>query len=326
VAFSRGGSFQNVRAVVEQEEGMQGVFEGLEGIAHGVYTLNIVDRSLLTGLGATAAVESERQALPMMVEPVCVTAGAGQELGDEFQEGAASSFAGQAVGQSALQDYEEQAHPEADPPASGLFENLGSEERPPSMEHLGQNGAASGSSSTPAAVECARCGRWGHVAENCTSYRQPPLRHADATSRGAGPHMRQVDTDHILATTVRGQASGMQNNCLIDSLRQLLDPTASVRKIRRALQLEFRSGATRVTAKNYLQFDFHATAILRQMGFDPSHFTLTCLDLAHRGHGDVIGHGARQLYLARQNQNHFVPLFRRGGVRNNGSRISAGFV
>ena len=51
------------------------------------------------------------------------------------------------------------------------------------------------------------------------------------------------------------------------------------------------------------------------MGFDPVLFTLTCVDLKHAGHGDVIGVGARQLYLARQDQNHFVPLFRRAGAR-----------
>lgn len=145
--------------------------------------------------------------------------------------------------------------------------------------------------------------------------RQPPLRHADATSRGAGPHMRQSDTDQILANTMRGRASGAGHNCLIDSLRQLLCPAAKVSEIRRALQLQYPRGATRVTAKNFLQFDFHAAAILRHMGFDPALFTLTCVDLTHAGHGDVIGNGARQLYLARDGQNHFVPLFRRPVLR-----------
>ena len=66
-----------------------------------------------------------------------------------------------------------------------------------------------------------------------------------------------------------------------------------------------------MTAGNYLQFDFHAAAVLRHMGFDPTLFTLTCLDLAHSGHGDVLGHGARKLFLAREGQNHFLPLFHR---------------
>jgi len=117
----------------------------------------------------------------------------------------------------------------------------------------------------------------------------------------------------ILARTARGRASGKQNNCLIDSLRQLLRPTAKVADIRRALQLQFRDGALKVTAGNLLQFDFHAAAILRQLGFDHRLFTITCVDLTHRGHGDVLGNGARRIFLAREGQNHFIPLFPKHG-------------
>ena len=70
-----------------------------------------------------------------------------------------------------------------------------------------------------------------------------------------------------------------------------------------------------MTAKNYLQLDFHAAAILQHMGFEPSLFTVTCVDLTHKGHGDVVGSGARRLYLARESQNHFIPLFQRTNVR-----------
>jgi len=126
--------------------------------------------------------------------------------------------------------------------------------------------------------------------------------------------MVQVDTDRILARTVKGQATAMRSNCLIDSLRQLLQPAAKVPQIRRALQLQFRSGATKVTACYYLQFYFHAAAVIQQLGFDHVLLTVTCLDLAHRGHGDVIGSGARRLYLARVGQNHFIPLFQRAGA------------
>ena len=175
----------------------------------------------------------------------------------------------------------------------------------------------SGSSGAEAAsvLACDRCGLVGHHGEQCPSYRLPPLRHPDATSRGACPHMRQADYDAILASTVRGQATKARNNCLIDALRQLVQPTAKVAQIRRALQLEFPTGARKVTAGNYLQFDFHAAAVLRHMGFDPTLFTLTCLDLAHSGHGDVLGHGARKLFLAREGQNHFLPLFHRAARR-----------
>ena len=51
VAFSRGGGFSSVRAVVEQEEGCQGRYVGVDGVPDGTYTLNVVDRTLLTGSG-----------------------------------------------------------------------------------------------------------------------------------------------------------------------------------------------------------------------------------------------------------------------------------
>ena len=127
--------------------------------------------------------------------------------------------------------------------------------------------------------------------------------------------MWQVDTERILQQTSKGKASGAQNNCLIDSIRQLVKPSVKVKDIRRALQLQFRSGANKVTAHNFLQLDFHVAAILQQMGFEPALFTVTCIDLAHKGHGDVVGIGARQLYLARERQNHFIPLFQRACAR-----------
>ena len=164
-------------------------------------------------------------------------------------------------------------------------------------------------------LKCLRCDRLGHVDAQCPHFSLAPLRHADATSRGVGPHMRETDTNAILASTFQGQASGRRNNCLIDSLRQLLQPAAQVAPIRRALQLEYRDGARKVTSSNFLQFDFHAVSVIRLLGFDPRLFTLTCVDLVHRGHGDVIGRGARRLYLARQGQNHFIPLFPRASQR-----------
>ena len=183
---------------------------------------------------------------------------------------------------------------------------------PASDEGTGVAGVPA-SSADANVVVCGRCGQPGHMADQCPFFRLAPLRHSDATSRGVGPHMNQADVSGILANTRRGTASGKRNNCLIDSLRQLLQPAAQVAQIRRALQLQFRSGAARVTANNFLQFDFHAGAIVRQLGFDPSLMTITCIDLAHRGHGDVLGRGARRLYLAREGQNHFIPLFRLAG-------------
>jgi len=304
VAYSRGSGFKTVRTVVEQEEGMQGAFVGADGIPDGTYTLNIVDRSLLTTAGENT--KSGSAALPMLVESSTATAGDGQELGDEFQLCAASCCPGGIAPQTRLEEYVESGSKESCIPDFAL-----AAQSEPTLAAVGEaaSGSNAGFSSTASTAECSRCGRSGHVAEQCQGFRQPPLRHADATSRGIGPHMRQVDTERILAMVVRGKASGVENNCLIDSLRQLVKPTAKTAEIRRALQLQFRNGAAKVTARNYLQVDFHAPAILRHMGVDPEHVTVTCIDLVHKGHGDVVGTGARQLYLARRGQNHFVPLF-----------------
>ena len=42
--------------------------------------------------------------------------------------------------------------------------------------------------------------------------------------------------------------------------------------------------------------------------FLPSTYKIVCVDATFIGNGDVEGHGARTLYIARQNVNHFVPL------------------
>eukprot|EP00973_Karenia_brevis_P063912 8884312-Karenia_brevis.AAC.1 len=51
---------------------------------------------------------------------------------------------------------------------------------------------------------CMKCGRPDHLDANCPFFKSAPLRHPDATSRGAGPHMSETDTAQILAMTTRG--------------------------------------------------------------------------------------------------------------------------
>ena len=45
------------------------------------------------------------------------------------------------------------------------------------------------------------------------------------------------------------------------------------------------------------------------MNLAPQDFSIICVDALHLGHGDREGTGTRTLYIARQNANHFVPLF-----------------
>ena len=57
-----------------------------------------------------------------------------------------------------------------------------------------------------------------------------------------GPHIFQIDSARILAATRRGKAADTANNCLIDSLRQLVNPTSNVRVIREAKLLIDQAG------------------------------------------------------------------------------------
>jgi len=298
VAFSRGSGYGTVRALVEQDHGgQQGLYEGVDGIPDGVYTLNVVDRTLLTN--ASPQHRGSQDVLPMLVEPPSVVPSKGQEASEDMEVDVGCSSAGTASVILPLCGCEPQLQQEDLVDAQSAGTNTSG---PGCVDIPVQCGSA-------LLEECARCGQPGHEAEQCLSFALPPLRHADATSRGTGPHLRQADTNRILATTRRGQATGKRNNCLIDSLRQLLQPAAKVAPIRRELQLQFRTGATKVTASNYLQFDFHCAAIIDHLGFDHRLFTATCVDLVHQGHGDVIGRGARKIFLARQGENHFIPLF-----------------
>ena len=91
VALSRGGGFSSVRVVVEQEDGRQGRYEGADGVQDGTYTLNIVDRSLLTS--AAENKDGLPNALPMLVEQELPQA-LGQEHPDEHDVCAGSSCPG----------------------------------------------------------------------------------------------------------------------------------------------------------------------------------------------------------------------------------------
>ena len=121
--------------------------------------------------------------------------------------------------------------------------------------------------------------------------------------------------------TIKGHASGEDCNCLIHTLRQLVNssaPSTCAKNIRNALMERFRDGPNRVTAKNYLTFDAHWRDIVQLLDRDPGNYKLTCIDMDFAGQGETVGNfgdvgdeGILNLYIARENGNHFVPLHKK---------------
>ena len=118
----------------------------------------------------------------------------------------------------------------------------------------------------------------------------------------------------------RGKASGSQNNCLIDTLRQLLNVVTNVAWVRSQLQLRFRQGPDLVTDRNFMTLMSHWGAAIDLLWEGDatgrpkaSHcrYKIVCADLTYMGNGEVVGSGPIKLYVARENTNHFIPLLRR---------------
>jgi hypothetical protein len=107
---------------------------------------------------------------------------------------------------------------------------------------------------------------------------------------------------------VLGAASCENGNGLIDSLRQLVQPSASVATVRNGLCARFVDpGATQVTESSFLSFQDHAKEIVRLLGADPELYRIVCIDLVSEA-GDTVGNGSRTLYIARDQSAHFLPL------------------
>ena len=171
----------------------------------------------------------------------------------------------------------------------------------------------------------------------CSYYSRNRDRHSDAGLGDTVPHMREVHVVCVADGSARqgrqninwwrgrqvhfvfhrdtvycmGSASGDECNCLIDALRQCLDVIFDVRAVRDLLQQRHR----RLILRDYLELELHWRDVIEGIGLvmglnlTPESFRIICVDALHLGNGDVEGTGARTLYIARQNANHFVPLF-----------------
>ena len=183
---------------------------------------------------------------------------------------------------------------------------------------------------------CGRCGKSGHAENDCPDFPLPRgapwnAAHADAQLGDHVPHMRQVRWELLRERTLGGseivriegrdfyfgEASGDDNNCLIDTLKQKLKAFASLQAVRRMLMDQYPAGPRRVTDENYLELEYHWRHVIEFLGaasnnvtaLNPDRYRIVCIDRGYPGNGDVEGNGAITLHIARVNANHFAPLF-----------------
>ena len=177
--------------------------------------------------------------------------------------------------------------------------------------------------------ECIKCGRAGCTPESsqCPYHGRERDSHPDAGWGDNVPHISELDwhtegSDIRIegALFVRGKATTVQNNCLIDSLRQTLGVVANEKWVRSRLQVQFPHGPECVTSSNFLTLEYHWHAVVnalfvadqsRRPKLDSHSFRVVCVDLTWEGNGDVLGAGPKTLYIAREGQCHFIPLFRK---------------
>ena len=132
-----------------------------------------------------------------------------------------------------------------------------------------------------------------------------------------GPGVVEVDDVSLR----QASGSGDDNNCLIDSLRQVLrisgDASVSeqVRQSLREQQVANRGDVDFVEASNFLTMDLHWRAVVRCLaqvtGTDVSadQLTVVCVTREHaQEHGMVEGTGPRVVLLLNSGNYHIDPL------------------
>ena len=144
-------------------------------------------------------------------------------------------------------------------------------------------------------------------------------------------HVGSSTADGAREDSVVKKATGVDNNCLIDTLRQALpealmvDPVRGVGQIREALALEFSSGVDRVLSPrngpaNYLDLQVHWRSIIgllgnhansRAVALNTGNYMIVCVDLDQPGVLSAhAGEGPNVLHIAREHGNHFLPMRR----------------
>ena len=126
-----------------------------------------------------------------------------------------------------------------------------------------------------------------------------------------------------------GNATPDNNNCLIDSLRQVLYDQAGIpfaadlQEIRKLLCHRHPQGIRQVRLQrpNFLDLDHHAFDTIELLATSaetvdrptsPDVFSIICVHIANDGtlHAARVGNGALCLYLFNEGNRHFRPLLR----------------
>ena len=223
----------------------------------------------------------------------------------------------------------------------------------PTPNASSQSSSASGDVSS--ACSCAKCGRVGHASNACPSFPLPRgqvdgvCNHPDSGWGDNVPHISEtrirIVADGVEQTAANkapywyqnkdleievdgrsyhlGRASGDENNCLIDTLRQALPfCMCSVAAVRSALEVRHRGLPTEIRPGEFLPLDFWDDIVDLLGRYNESgslraswahRFRVVCVDLTWIGSGEVFPRGVASdaratLAIARVNQNHFVPL------------------
>ena len=200
---------------------------------------------------------------------------------------------------------------------------------------------------------CGGCDNFGHVVADCQHFRG-----RDRTEQGHTPHIEHAYGHYAVERLGRNQhservicvngkhwavktATGVDFNCLIDSMREMLKPDGIplydgyLQRVRRDLATEFDASRGHYEVRevshpcgvNFLEFLEHTRAVVRclvrhapgrdQLGIDrdaacwrPENMKFVCVDLDTGGFSVLPGNApdAREILIARENGNHFLPL------------------
>ena len=110
----------------------------------------------------------------------------------------------------------------------------------------------------------------------------------------------------------QGYASGEGFNCLIDTLRQMLNIISNTKRVRMELEKKFRTGPGRIRSGEYLELQHHWKDVIdllflyneMDLPVTPSGgrswsdiHKVVCVDMIYMGEGDVVGSGGKRLVM-----------------------------